>query len=109
MSDFDWSLYSFVCDECGTIGTTDDGFNGPGDDCPRAWDDDDPCDGKMRLRGEFYYHEDDDDAPNVGMEYWHDGEFTRKQCHDCVGLVTEHHQPFDEFIAMFPNAEIPLE
>ena len=50
--------------------------------------------------GRWYYHDDD-----TGMEYWHDGEFTRRQCHDGVGLVTEHHQTYDEFAAMCPNAD----
>lgn len=50
----------------------------------------------------YYWYDED-----TGMEYWHDGEFTREQCHDGVGLITKHFQTFDDFIAMFPNAEVP--
>jgi hypothetical protein len=50
----------------------------------------------------YYWHDDE-----TGMEYWHDGEYIREQCHDGVGLITRHHQSFDDFIAMFPNAEVP--
>ena len=105
MTDYDWSLFSFKCDgECGSIGTIDDGFNFPGDDCPRSWYEDDGCDGHMRLRGHFYYYDED-----TGMEYEHDGEFTRRQWHDGVGQVSEHHQSFADFMSMFPNADYLIE
>jgi len=47
----------------------------------------------------WYFYDDD-----TGMEYWHDGDTTRSQCHDAVGLVTKHTQSEGEFLAMFPNA-----
>jgi hypothetical protein len=56
----------------------------------------------MDTTNAYYWYDDE-----TGMEYWHDGEFTREQCHDGVGLVTAHHQSLDDFIAMFPYAEIP--
>lgn len=99
MNGYDWSHYSFVCDECGTIGTTDDGFDGPGDYCP-AWDDDDPCDGTMRLRGEFYHYSDE-----TGMERWHDGDSTEQRCHDGVGLIMKREVSFETWIATFPDAD----
>lgn len=45
--------------------------------------------------GYWYAHN-----PEAGMEYWHDGEFQRRQCHDGVGLITEHHQSEVLFLAM---------
>jgi len=36
--------YRYECDECGRIGTEDDGISGDGDDCP-----DEECDGTVRL------------------------------------------------------------
>ena len=55
----------------------------------------------MNTATAYYWYDEE-----TGMEYWHDGNFTRQQCHDGVGLVTEHHQSFADFIAMFPNAEV---
>lgn len=43
--------------------------------------------------------------PETGMEYWHDGEYTRSQCHDGVGLVTTHYQPFQDYLAMIEETE----
>lgn len=51
----------------------------------------------------WYFHDEE-----TGMEYWHGGPDTweRDQCHDGVGLVTRHPQSFDDFLAMFPYAEL---
>jgi len=53
----------------------------------------------------WYYYDED-----TGMEYWHDGDMTRSQCHDGVGLVTTHTQSHSDFMALWPNAaELPNE
>lgn len=50
----------------------------------------------------YYFYDEE-----TGMEYWHDGEWQRDQCHDGVGLITSHHQSFADFMEMFPQAERP--
>ncbi len=94
-----WPGYEYVCDRCHTQGTEDDGCE-PGGNCP-----DEDCYGTVHRRREFWHYWYDDEVS--GMEYWHDGEYTRHQCHDAVGQITERHQSFDDFIVMFPNAEQP--
>ena len=95
------SDYRFYCDECRRVGNEDDGIAAAGDPCP-----DEECSGTVHLLRESWPYVHDDET---GMEYWHDGEFTRRQCHDGVGLVTEHHQSFDDFMTMFPNADFVQE
>lgn len=56
----------------------------------------------MDTTNAWYFYDED-----TGMEYWHDGEWTREQCHDGVGLITTVHQSLADFREQFPNAEIP--
>lgn len=86
----------FECDVCKQIVAAED-VRGPGYPCP-----DEDCNGTTRLYEKFYWYDEE-----TGMEYWHDGEDIREQCHDGVGLITRHHQTLDDFLTMFPNAEIP--
>lgn len=53
----------------------------------------------------WYFHDyDEETGEGSGMEYWHDGEWTRGQCHDGVGLMTYHHQSLADFLKLCPNA-----
>lgn len=66
-------------------------------------DDDEPTEWAVARREpptHWYFHD-----PETGMEYWHDGDLTRSQCHDGVGLVTKHHQTLADFLTMCPGAD----